>query len=121
MPKRVSEDVRRVPLNCLVLPETRDWLRAQNGSQGEMVDAAVRCLMAGAQMQPQSGVALRPKNKKQRVEQELAASDLTAQIVERDDIEYGHHDPQPRGEHVANLGWRGNKNPLLKPSEKGKK
>ena len=33
-----------MPLNCLVLPETRRWLREQGGSQGELVDRAVAVL-----------------------------------------------------------------------------
>lgn len=44
MPKRVPDEVKRVPLNCLVLPETLAYLRAANGSQGEAVDRAVAAL-----------------------------------------------------------------------------
>ena len=44
MPKLVSEDEKRVPLNCLVSPETRRWLRGQGGSQGELIDRAVAAL-----------------------------------------------------------------------------
>lgn len=43
------------------------------------------------------------KSKKQQVADELAASDLGAQLAERDNIEWGHHDSLPRGEHIANL------------------
>ena len=59
MPKRVSEDERRVPLNCLVLPETRRWLRGQGGSQGELVDRAVAALRvqeAQGRVQPKGGL-----------------------------------------------------------------
>lgn len=44
------------------------------------------------------------KARKQKVEELLRRSDLTAQLTGRDDIEYGHHETLPRGEHVANLG-----------------
>lgn len=57
-------------------------------------------------------------SKRERVAQELAASDLSAQVVERDDIEYGHHETLPRGEHVANA--RTFRGPILRPSEKKK-
>lgn len=42
-------------------------------------------------------------SRKQQVVEELRASDLTAQEVGRLDIEYGHHDSLPRGEHVARI------------------
>lgn len=44
MPKRVPEEAKRVPLNCLVLPETLAYLRAADGSQGYAVDRAVAAL-----------------------------------------------------------------------------
>lgn len=45
----------------------------------------------------------RKVSKKQKLVDELRASDLTAQAVGgRDDVEYGLHDSLPRGEHVAN-------------------
>jgi hypothetical protein len=43
------------------------------------------------------------KSKKIAVEEALRRSDLMAQLAGRDDIEHGHHDQLPRGEHVANL------------------
>jgi hypothetical protein len=43
------------------------------------------------------------KSKKIQIEEALKRSDLTAREVGRDDIEYGHHDQLPRGEHVARL------------------
>jgi hypothetical protein len=46
--------------------------------------------------------ALRTRSKKQKIEDALRQSDLTAQYVGRHDIEYGHHETLPRGEHVAN-------------------
>lgn len=45
----------------------------------------------------------RSRSKKQRIEDELRESDLTAQLADRQDIIYGHHDSLPRGEHVARL------------------
>lgn len=44
MPKRVPEEAKRVPLNCLVLPETKRFLGQQECSQGEAVDRAVSAL-----------------------------------------------------------------------------
>lgn len=44
MPKRVPDGSKRVALNCLVLPETRDYLRSAPGSQGAVVDRAVAAL-----------------------------------------------------------------------------
>lgn len=43
MPKRVPEEEKRVPLNCLVSPATLRWLKA-NGPQGQTVDRAVWAL-----------------------------------------------------------------------------
>ena len=52
------------------------------------------------------GAQPRKKSKKVQIEDALRLSDLGAQIVERDDIEYGHFDSLPRGEHVARLKTR---------------
>ena len=49
------------------------------------------------------GDTVKRKSKKIQVEEALRRSDLTAQIADRRDIEYGHHDQLPRGEHVARL------------------
>lgn len=46
--------------------------------------------------------APRSRSKKQKVEEALRQSDLTARLAGRDDVEYGHHESLPRGEHVAN-------------------
>ena len=45
--------------------------------------------------------APRSRSKKQKIEDDLRLSDLTAQLADRKDIEYGHHETLPRGEHVA--------------------
>jgi argininosuccinate lyase len=50
--------------------------------------------------------APRSRAKKQKIEDQYRASDLTAQIVDRQDIEYGHHESVPRGEHVARISTR---------------
>ncbi len=57
----------------------------------------------------------KPSKRAQRAV-ELAQSDVTAQVVGRDDIEYGEHTELPRGEHVANLSR--DRGPLLKPKDK---
>lgn len=51
MPKRVPEEAKRVPLNCLVLPATMEYLKAAKDSQGVVVDLAVAAL----QMQEAQG------------------------------------------------------------------
>lgn len=43
----------------------------------------------------------RVRHRKQKIEDVLRQSDLTAQLADRQDIEYGHFDSLPRGEHVA--------------------
>lgn len=48
--------------------------------------------------------APRSRVRKQKIEEQLRASDLTAQTAGRTDIEYGHHESLPRGEHVARIG-----------------
>lgn len=47
--------------------------------------------------------AQRPRSKKQKIEDALRQSDLTAVLTGRNDIEWGHHESLPRGEHVANV------------------
>lgn len=51
---------------------------------------------------------VRPRKQSRRAKaiQELAASDLTAHAVGREDIEYGSHEETPRGQHVASMGKR---------------
>lgn len=44
MPKRVPKEAKRVPLNCLVLPETLEYLKSSVASQGVVVDMAVAAL-----------------------------------------------------------------------------
>lgn len=59
-------------------------------------------------------------SKKQKALADLAASDVTAQAVGREDIEYGSHETTPRGQHVVNSDWRAGRKPLTKPSEQKK-
>lgn len=44
MPKRIPVEAKRVSLNCLVLPETKAWLKSLAGSDGSIVDRAVYAL-----------------------------------------------------------------------------
>lgn len=107
-------------------------------TQGETLEAALTALEAGDAMKAIGGAiagSLRKQTKKEKVAADLAATDLTAQVVGRDDIEYGSHEVAPKGQHVANLDavgsplgggrgkatvetWRKGREPLLKPSEK---
>ncbi len=64
---------------------------------------------------------VRKRAKKDRVADALAASDLTAQAVGgRPDVQYGHHEELPSGQHVANVSPRQPKvsGYLGKPSER---
>jgi hypothetical protein len=47
------------------------------------------------------------KSKKIQVEEALRRSDLTAMETGRTDIEYGHHETLPCGEHVARITKQG--------------
>ena len=49
------------------------------------------------------GDSIKRKSKKIQIEEALRRSDLSAQLCDRKDIEYGPHDCLPRGEHVARL------------------
>lgn len=60
--------------------------------------AAIRELQSQLNSKPRS------RSKKQRVEEQLRASDLGAQSAGRDDIEWGDHETLPRGEHVMRMG-----------------
>lgn len=135
--KRKPVEVLRVPLNCLISPGTKELLTGiQNGtreSQGEIVDRAIALLATGEEIEPRA-----PKQKVSRRElatQSRAASDVLAQSVERDDIDYSHVDSVPvtnvarlasrsrklplplKGDTLNN--WRRNRKPLLKPKERG--
>lgn len=49
----------------------------------------------------------RRKSRKQQVEEELKASDVTATLAERENIIYGPHDSLPQcGEHIARVRRR---------------
>lgn len=81
-----------------LISEDLEWLLKQPRSlERDHIEAIVRRSVDHEYGQPGA-----PRSKKQKVEDVLRRSDLTAQIVQRDDIEYGHHDSLPRGEHVAN-------------------
>lgn len=65
-------------------------------------NAAIRGLQAQLEAKPQR------KSKKKQVEEALRESDLSAQLSGRDNIDYGHHETLPRGEHVAREGFQVN-------------
>ena len=95
------------PITYRVSPEVDVELRKLAQVYGG-VDRALRALfeLRGKRM-----------SKAEKVKEALAESDLTAQVTERDDIEYGHHESLPRGEHVVNARF---KEPILKPKDKQK-
>ena len=49
------------------------------------------------------GDTIKRKSKKVLAEEALRRSDLSAQLAQREDIEWGDHESLPRGEHVARL------------------
>lgn len=55
MPKKVSEGEKRVPLNCLVAPATRNTITRLRGnrSQGELVDDAIANLAKSPAVAPE--------------------------------------------------------------------
>ena len=82
--------------------------------KGQLIGHSPACLAARALWEKVANTAptsetqpiskpLPRKSKKQQIADELAASDLGAQLAERDNIEWGHHDSLPRGEHVARM------------------
>lgn len=89
--------------------------KAEGPSWAHIRDAADAVIAGG--ILPEDAAALvdaynaqhggKKKSKKIQVEEALRRSDLTAQSVGREDIEYGHFDSLPRGEHVARLGKQG--------------
>lgn len=85
----------------------------------EEIDAEIRRLakMHGGVDKALRVVLSKPKSKAEKQVEALAASDLTAQVVERTDIEYGHHETLPRGEHVASQRSFA---PLPKPKDRKK-
>lgn len=80
-------------------------------SEGEvfsyLIDASDRIIAGGLSAEDADEIVARVnargRNRKQQIEESLRQSDLTAQAAGRDDVEYGHHESLPRGEHVARL------------------
>lgn len=90
----VSIKPSETPYVCLVDAEHRPF------AGGILVeDARVMVEALNLYLAPKS------KRKSEKVQQEevLRRSDLTAQIVDRQDIEYGHFDSLPMGQHVARV------------------
>lgn len=81
----------------------------QKFSQADVVTMLVGSVMFSPSYSPKiesqikKNVEPRKQSKRERVVAELASSDLTAQAVERTDIEYGSHEETPRGQHVASI------------------
>lgn len=78
----------------------RSTLTDRIASELDARDAEIEKLRAQLAMPPRS------RSKKQKIEESLRQSDLTARLAGRDDVEYGHHESLPRGEHVARRGSR---------------
>lgn len=65
-------------------------------------DLLIDAWIAGFAKHNEITVAAQKRSKKQKIEEQLRQSDLTAQLCGgRPEIEYGHHESLPRGEHVS--------------------
>lgn len=109
-----------------------DTLKMEHGSYRDVIAfllAPVGVAPVG-QNTPTAPTGGKKLSKAARAKQELAASDLTAQAVGRDDIEYGTDTELPQGEHVTRItkpavpatgrlaAWRSGRRPLLKPKDR---
>lgn len=100
MPKQIPENAKRVPLNCLIRPDTKQEIqeRAINGkSQGEVIDEAISALYR------ETGTAYDVKN-------------ATAIMVEK----IPGKNPEAKSRSVLRRleAQRPFKGPLLKPKER---
>jgi hypothetical protein len=84
---------------------------------GEVLVAALDALEQGDLLATLGGAMVKKLSKTEQARRDLAASDLTAQGAEREDIEYGSHETLPQGQHVARLGNQ--PRPPAKPTEDG--
>lgn len=130
---RKPVEALRVPLNCLISPATKELVTGiQNQSkesQGEIVDRAVALLALGEEVAPKKAKLTR----NQQAVAERAATDVIAQSVGRNDIDYSDVESTPTT-NVAHLdavgvkmsdgygkasieNWRRNRKPILKPKE----
>lgn len=101
----------KVQFNCRLDEEVAEWIATESAlktaetgrkfSQADVVSLLVNELQNERAVQV--AAVLRPLSKKERIAADLAASDLTAQAAGRDNIEYGHHDATPKGQHVVSL------------------
>lgn len=73
-----------------------DWFTLRLLATIKAKNVEIKQLQAQLNTKPQ-----RSRSKKEKTEEALRESDLTAQLAGRDNIEYGHHESLPRGEHVA--------------------
>lgn len=95
-PRPAPVDYMTTEMDCGVC------ISMQSGSK--QVQALAELIVEAHNLSIPAAVKPRSRSKKQKIEDALRQSDLTAQIAERDDIEYGHHESLPRGEHVARRG-----------------
>lgn len=118
MNERVEELVAQLPESEVsrvwaVLEKRKEWLRgvrdcewcgkrhADLNSHPCFIAEETAIRFAEALSEYKCEKPARSRSKKQKVEDDLRRSDLTAQLTDRTDIEYGHHETLPRGEHVA--------------------
>lgn len=94
-PRPAPVDYMTAEMDCGVC------ISMQSGSK--QAQALAELIVEAHNLSIAAAVNPRSRSKKQKVEDELRRSDLTAQLCGgRPEIEYGHHETLPRGEHVAN-------------------
>lgn len=102
---RKPVEALRVPFNCNLAPATKEMITGiQNEtkeSQGEVVDRAIALLALGEEMSPKPA---KKQSRKDKVIQERAASDVTAQVAGRQDIDYSDTESTP-GTSIALRGF----------------
>jgi hypothetical protein len=129
--KRKPVELLRVPFNCNLAPATKELITGiQNKtreSQGEVVDRAVALLVLGEEVQPRTA---KKASKRDKAIQERAASDVVAQLAERENIDYSDVESTPttnvamltgtvKPQAKASLDkWRASRKPLLKPKDR---
>lgn len=69
-----------------------------------------RLLETIRELQSQLNSKSKRRSKKEQIAEELRDSDLMAKLTGRTDIEHGHHDTLPQGQHVARMQAKGEQN-----------
>ena len=121
MPKKVADSDKRVPLNCLIAPETRNAINRLRGllSQGEYVDSVV----CGVAMPRTTLDAVGPRASDGRGKSSVtiipARSEIEIALAQAN--EQRRYDETPHAEIAVRkplADWRAGRKPILKSSAK---